>query len=188
VLQPSSVNLPAMAAGDVYFGELSLTNHGLVRADNLRQTLPRVDPYFRFEFLAPVPESLGAKQRVTLPYRVIALQSLEGSASSANASGGGCYNYNNGTTVESESQCANGDTSKGATSTNFFRFSNSSCPIPSGSSVPVPWTRPSCTAWCGDKCCGGGGPGGYGGPGGASLLPGGPRCVNIPRNGVEMCQ
>lgn len=187
VMQPSSVNLPAMAAGDVYYGELSLTNHGLVRADNLKQTMPKVDPYFRFEFLAPVPESLGAKQRVTLPYRVIALQSLEGAASNAISSGGGCYNYNNSTTVESESKCANGDVSKDATSTNFFRFSNSSCSSGGGGgSAQTPWSPPACTAWCGDKCCGGGGPGGIGS--GGSVLPGGPRCVNLHRGGVDVCR
>lgn len=186
VMQPSSVNLPKMAAGDVYFGELSLTNHGLVRADGLRQTLPRNDPYFRFEFLSPVPESLGAKERITLPYRVVALQSLETAASGANASGGGCYNYNNSTTVEYEFQCANGDVSGSTTSTNWFSFSNSTCSRPPGSHTPVPWTPPVCTAWCGDRCCGGGGsPGGYGGGGGSGVLPGGPRCVNIPRNGVD---
>lgn len=185
VLAPSSVNLPKMAAGDVYFGELSLTNHGLVRADKLQQTLPRSDPYFRFEFLTTVPSSLGPKERVTLPYRVIALQSLESASSSATASGGGCHNYNNSTTVESECECANGATSKGATSTNWFAFSNSTCPVPPGSSTPpVVWTPPACTAWCGNKCCAGGGPGGGGG-GGGGYLPGGPRCVAIPRNGVE---
>jgi hypothetical protein len=69
LLQPSSVNLPKMAAGDVYYGELVLQNMGLIRADNVRQTLPTSDPYFRFEFLTEVPKSLEAKQRVTIPYR-----------------------------------------------------------------------------------------------------------------------
>ncbi len=183
VMQPSSVNLPAMAAGDVYYGELSLTNHGLIRADGLKQTLPRSDGFFRFEFLSPVPSSLGAKERVTLPYRVVALQSLEDAANSATASGGGCHNYNNSTTVEYEFECANGAETSSATSTNWFSYSNSTCPAPPGSSTPAPWTRPGCLAWCGDKCCAGGGPGGSGGGGG--ILPGGPRCVNIPRNGVE---
>ena len=187
VMQPASVNLPKMAEGDVYFGELSLTNHGLLRADNLRQTLPRSDPYFRFEFLSPVPSSLGAKERVTLPYRVVALQSLEAAASGGEASGGGCYNYNNSTTVESECECANGALSKGATSTNWFAYSNSTCPAPTGGKpTPIPLIeaiRPHCSSWCGNSCCASGGNGGGGGVG--ALLPGGPRCVGIPRNGVE---
>lgn len=185
VMQPSSVNLPKMAAGDIYYGELSLTNHGLVRADNLRQTLPRSDAYFRFEFLNPVPQTLGAKERITLPYRAIALKSLEDATSGSNSSGGGCYNYNNSTTVQYGYKCANGDDSEGNTSTHWFAFSNGTCSAP-GTSTPVviPWTPPSCSAWCGDKCCPGGAPGGHGG-GGGGVLPGGPRCVNIPRNGVE---
>src|SRR6218665_956025 len=46
VLHPASVNLPRMAAGDVHYGELSLTNHGLVRADNIRARLPQSDAHF----------------------------------------------------------------------------------------------------------------------------------------------
>ena len=180
VMQPPSVNLPKMVTGDIYFGELSLTNHGLVRADNVKQTLPASDAFYRFEFLSPVPDTLGPKQRVTLPYRVIALTSLEQAAGSGNASGGGCYNYSAYTRVDYGFQCANGDQSSGATSTHWFAYSNSSCPGGGGGGGGGGgWTPPGCVAWCGDRCCSGGG---GGGGGGSTVLPGGPRCVNIPRN------
>ena len=35
-IEPSSVSLPAMQAGDVFNGEFTLTNYGLIRADDLK--------------------------------------------------------------------------------------------------------------------------------------------------------
>lgn len=78
VIQPTSINLPKMAAGEVFQGELVLTNYGLVRADSVHATLPTDDDYFKYEFLATPPASLEAKQRIRLPYRIIALRSLDG--------------------------------------------------------------------------------------------------------------
>ena len=97
VLEPSSINLPSMKAGDVYYGQLNLTNYGLVRADEVRQAKPKSDAFFRFEFLVDIPTSLEAKQRISIPYRVVALQSLD--QPSGTASGGGCYSYSNVTQV-----------------------------------------------------------------------------------------
>ncbi|WP_368563721.1 Ig-like domain-containing protein [Pseudoxanthomonas sp. UTMC 1351] len=74
VIQPTSINLPKMVPGEVYQGELIVTNYGLVRADGVLPELPTSDDYFKFEFLAQPPTSLEAKQRVRLPYRVIALR------------------------------------------------------------------------------------------------------------------
>lgn len=165
MMQPASVNLPKMAVGDVYYGELNLTNYGLVRADNVRQQLPKSDGYFRYEFLVEVPETLAAKQRVTIPYRVVALQSLEGAASSGTASGGGCYSYSAIYQVTCTYDCANGSRSNCGASTSWFAASNSSCPAGGGSSGGG----------------GGGWAGGGGGYGGGSssgeTLPGMPPCT-----------
>jgi large repetitive protein len=76
VLQPTSINLPKMAAGEVFQGELTLTNYGLIRADNVMAHPPEDDGYYKFEFLVQPPTTLEAKQRVRLPYRVIALRSF----------------------------------------------------------------------------------------------------------------
>ncbi|MCW0203598.1 MAG: Ig-like domain-containing protein [Rhodanobacter thiooxydans] len=78
VLQPTSINLPKMAAGEVFQGELTLTNYGLIRADNVMAHPPEADGYYKFEFLVQPPTTLEAKQRVRLPYRVIALRSYGG--------------------------------------------------------------------------------------------------------------
>ncbi|MFI3221707.1 MAG: Ig-like domain-containing protein [Methylococcaceae bacterium] len=136
VIQPASTNLPKMGIGDVFYGELTLTNYGLVRADHVLQQLPKSDGLFRYEFLVDVPSSLLAKQRLTIPYRVVALASLETSASSATATGGGCYSYSGITTVIYDYVCANGDKSSAAASSSWFSGSNSSCGSGSGSGTP----------------------------------------------------
>jgi hypothetical protein len=174
IMKPSSINLPKMNAGDVYYGELSLTNFGLIRADNVRQHLPRSDAFFRYEFLADVPASLEAKQHVTIPYRVVALASLEGGGT---ASGGGCYSYSNSLSVDFDFICKNGVKSSGSTGSSWFSYSSSSCGgggpgLPSGGS-------------------GGASPlvGGFGGPNGSTPIRlKGKKCVNIPKGGGSQCE
>ncbi|MDB5814604.1 MAG: Fibronectin type domain protein [Rhodocyclales bacterium] len=160
VLQPASINLPKMNAGEVYYGELTLTNYGLVRADHVAQSLPQNDANFRYEFLVDVPSSLDAKQRVTIPYRVIAVQSLEAASSSGTASGGGCYSYSKQMSVAYDSKCANGVVTPGGTSASWFSVSNSSCVTGGGTSS-------------------GGSSGGWSGPVG-SWLPGGGKSTPLP--------
>jgi hypothetical protein len=46
-------NLPA-GRYPVYYGELSLANYGLIRADNVRQKLPQSDAFFRYEFFIDI--------------------------------------------------------------------------------------------------------------------------------------
>jgi hypothetical protein len=174
VMQPASINLPKMAVGDVYYGELNLTNYGLVRADNVQQKLPVSDGMFRYEFLVDIPSTLEAKQRITIPYRVVALQSLEGAASTANASGGGCYSYSNTTNVTCSFRCANGATSTCGASTSWFSVSNSSCGG-GGGGVSVGGGG----GW-------GGAGGGYGGAStGTTIKLKGKKCVNIPKGGTQ---
>lgn len=139
VLEPPSTNLPKMSPGEVFYGNLSLTNYGLVRADNLRQTLPASDPYFRYEFLAEPPTTLEAKQRVVIPYRIVALQSPDEAASGPNSSGGGGACYASGYRVDYSFDCANGVTSGGSTSANWFYSGSgsSSCPGINPTGPPV---------------------------------------------------
>ena len=139
VIEPAGINLPKMAVGEVFYGELNLTNHGLVRADDVTQQLPTSDGVFRFEFLADVPQTLQAKQRVTIPYRVIALKDLEAEASTGTASGGGCYSYSYKLVAPYNYECANGVISSGSASTSWFTASASTCPTggTGGTSVPI---------------------------------------------------
>lgn len=173
VMQPTSVNLPKMNAGDVYYGELTLTNHGLVRADNVQQQLPRSDGFFRYEFLVDVPAALDAKQRVTIPYRVVALQPLDVAATSGTASGGGCYNYSNTYAVTCSYVCANGSISPCGAQTSWFTVSGTTC------------------TGTGSGGGGGGGGGGWGGGGwggGGTSTPikmKGKKCVYVPKGGTQ---
>lgn len=145
LLQPASINLPIMNVGDVYYGELFLTNYGLIRADNVKQQLPREDGMFRYEFLVDVPPVLEAKQRVTIPYRIVALQSLEGAASSGTASGGGCSPYVNGTGVACNFTCANGAQSGCGASAAWFSSGSGSCPGDGATGKGPPTEHPSST-------------------------------------------
>ena len=106
IVEPGSVSLPEMQAGDVLQGEFTIANQGLIRADKLQFSLPEDDAYFRYEFLVSVPEQLEARDSLSLPYRVTALQSLVPS-DDGDSSGGGDVRYNGCGRVEYEYTCAN---------------------------------------------------------------------------------
>ena len=89
VAEPAWVTLPKMQAGDVYTGEFSLTNYGLIRADKLTLKLPADDEFFHYDLMAGLPDHLNAKQRITVAYRVTCLQSPE--RSGEGTGGGDCY-------------------------------------------------------------------------------------------------
>jgi len=48
VAEPASITLPEMKAGDVYHGEFTLTNYGLIRAEHIAFSTPPEDPYFAY--------------------------------------------------------------------------------------------------------------------------------------------
>ncbi|MEW5801617.1 MAG: Ig-like domain-containing protein [bacterium] len=117
VAEPASVSLPDMKAGDVYYGEYTLTNYGLIRANNLQFIAPASDQLVRFELMGGLPTSLAAKERITVPYRVTCLQSFkpeaEASGGGGTGGGGGCHLKCVKTTYDYE--CSNGK--KGSSST-----------------------------------------------------------------------
>ncbi len=88
VMEPASVTLPEMAPGDLFYGELRLTNHGLIRADDLTFTLPGSDAYFRYEFLDVFPKSMESKESLLIPYRITALTPLNPDGSGGNFGSG----------------------------------------------------------------------------------------------------
>lgn len=173
VLQPASINLPKMNAGDVYYGELVLTNFGLVRADNVQQKLPKNDAYYRYEFLVDIPTTLESKQRITIPYRVIALQPLEVAANDGSASGGGCFNYSTTYSVTCQSTCANGAITSCGASTSWISVSNSTCPTNPQNPLNTLRVTPP------DR----GSEGGGGGP--STTLPSKGKCVFIAKGGRQ---
>ena len=85
IAEPVGIELPDMAVGDVLYGETTLTNHGLIRADDLTNEPPNV-PGHKFELLVEPPKKLEAKEQFTIPWRVTR---LEGDDHDGDASGAG---------------------------------------------------------------------------------------------------
>lgn len=77
LLEPTSINLPAMQQGEMITGELTLSNYGLVRADNLKYALPSSDANYKYEFFGDMPTQLDAKSRIRIPYRITAIQPVQ---------------------------------------------------------------------------------------------------------------
>ena len=90
VAKPASFSLPDMASGDVYNGEFTLSNYGLIQAEQLNFQLPKDDEYFAYELLDTLPDTLGAKERITVSFRVTCLKSF---TPDGDDSGGGCRSY-----------------------------------------------------------------------------------------------
>ena len=76
VAEPAAINVPQMKPGDVYQGEITFTNYGLMRAKNMYINATS-NEYYKIEILNAVPEYLEAKQRITVPYRITCLKSDE---------------------------------------------------------------------------------------------------------------
>ena len=78
LIEPLSINLPDLQVGEELTGEISITNYGFVRADDVVFTPPNSDQYYKLEIFGTVPPQLEAKTRISLPYKVTALQLLPG--------------------------------------------------------------------------------------------------------------
>ncbi len=78
VVEPASITLPVMRAGDVFNTEFDLVNYGLIRADDIKYYVPSNNPCYKYEMLEDLPNSIGAMDRFTVPYRVTRLCPLGG--------------------------------------------------------------------------------------------------------------
>ncbi len=120
IIEPLSVNLPKLLAGDVFYGEFSARNYGLIRADNVAFQMPPNDEFFDFEVMTGVPNHLDAKQQIRIPYRVVCKKPLGGVSSSlgsaalraqnlhALADGGECITYIVWNSYHYHYKCSNG--------------------------------------------------------------------------------
>ena len=80
LIEPTVVNLPDLQVGETFAGEMTITNYGLVRADNVVFTPPASDSYYQYQFMGKVPSSLEAHQRISLPYKVTNIAALPASS------------------------------------------------------------------------------------------------------------
>jgi len=173
LIEPLSINLPEMQLGEVITGEVTVTNYGLVRADNVVFTPPIGDAFYNIEFLGTVPNELAARQRLSLPYRITKLPgSLVAAAgdkagflhrlyddlAGAKTATGSCSVYRNNASIRYDYACAAGDRRGGACGLAFNRALGSTC-----SSATLPQVYGQCvgTVICHNA-------GGFGGGGGAS--------------------
>ena len=74
LMEPLSINVPHMQVGEALSGELTLTNYGLVRADEVVFRKPSPNEFFKVEFFGAVPTTLAPKQRIILPYKITQLK------------------------------------------------------------------------------------------------------------------
>ncbi|CAB5666194.1 Predicted outer membrane protein [Delftia tsuruhatensis] len=193
LLEPLSISLPELQVGEEFTGELTLTNYGLIQADKVVFTPPQSDEYYRYEFLADIPKTLAAKQRVVIPYRITAVklhprsmgfrqarsaemgavQSIVVNARNA----GSCSSYAQWATAECGWVCANGEEEMRTVSSTFGRLVGGSC---AGSGATPPWQPDTrCQVINGREYCGPGYPG-WGGAGGGAQgtpLPLAPECT-----------
>lgn len=173
VAEPAAIIVPELEAGEVFYGEISLTNHGLVRADNVNFMLPANSETLRYELLSEsLPNTLEAKQSAVIPYRITGLAAMtpDGSGSGGNA---GCYSSNQCLNISSSFQCANGDQSNANAQSCFVvpRVCDSSSGVSGGSgwvwhggwdwgsdpsewvgSEESPFPLPECRVDCPDGC------------------------------------
>ena len=74
ILDPPSAIIPDMEVGDVFRGEITLKNYGLIQAEDLDIEYPTQNAYYKYEFLGDVPETIKAREEVKIPYRIICLK------------------------------------------------------------------------------------------------------------------
>jgi large repetitive protein len=178
VMSPASINLPDMQVGETISGELTITNHGLIRADATQIELPASDEYFRYQFQGSIPSELQARQSVVLPYSVTALQALPNStqarselqdwlqnrAPQRRPDTNGCSSYQKQIRLNFSYACANGVVRPGSAQSAYYVTYGAGCGSPGTSLINVGG--------------GGGGGGGVGFPGGGGgYAPQAPQCA-----------
>jgi len=106
IVEPGLINLPEMGAGDVFNGELKITNKGKIRGDKFTFQMPASTAEYRFEALATLPDGIEAGQVVRVPYRItrVAVPAAEDGSATAN---GTCYRSHSGSAC-TEFKCVNG--------------------------------------------------------------------------------
>ncbi len=86
VCEPTSITLPAMEPGDVFNGEFTVKNYGLIQAEDAVLKVPGVTDDLKIEVMAELPSVIPAQGIVRMPYRVVRLASR----TDEGAGGGGC--------------------------------------------------------------------------------------------------
>ena len=88
VIEPSTITLPAMCAGQVYNGQMSVTNYGLIDAQNAQLVPPANDANYTYSFSSNFGTKIPAGKTVTIAYQITCVQSFAGDCPSSVAMSG----------------------------------------------------------------------------------------------------
>jgi len=71
ITEPPSITLPELLPGQVFNGEFTVKNYGLIAVDNIRLEYPLSFGAYDIEILtSAIPKTIKAMQRITVPYRI----------------------------------------------------------------------------------------------------------------------
>ena len=70
VIEPAGITVPELAPGQVFNGEFTVSNYGLIALNNVNVQFPTSFGEYNIELLATVPKTLNAMQKVTVPYKI----------------------------------------------------------------------------------------------------------------------
>lgn len=130
LIEPLSINLGNMRTGETKTGQLTISNYGLIQAKNIALTLPKSDNRFKYEFFGEVPNVLLPKEKKVISYRITALDPAATKHTAKDTqprSSNICNRYLTNYIEQHESECANGDISKGNSSGYFYHYFGSDC-------------------------------------------------------------
>ncbi len=70
VIEPGGLTVPELAPGQVFNGEFTVSNYGLIELNDVNINFPTSFGEYDIELLATLPKTLNAMQKVTVPYRI----------------------------------------------------------------------------------------------------------------------
>ncbi|MDH3973937.1 MAG: RHS domain-containing protein [Deltaproteobacteria bacterium] len=71
ITEPASLTLPELQPGEVFNGEYTVTNYGLIGVTEVNINFPRtIGGEYDIEILTTIPDSIDAMQKITIPYRI----------------------------------------------------------------------------------------------------------------------
>lgn len=135
VTEPPAITLPALEVGQVFNGEFTITNYGLVAADYSGISFPSSFDDYDMEVLATFPSKIGAGQKIVVPYRITRrIQTASTSISEEVPSyGGSCSGSQTITTSFTQIICPGALNERKVTRTSTHTITWNSCPAAAGS-------------------------------------------------------
>ncbi|MBI1921543.1 MAG: Ig-like domain-containing protein [Geobacter sp.] len=71
ITEPPNVTLPEMQPGQVFNGEFTITNYGLIEVFDVEINFPTSFEDYDIEIMtSAIPKTIGAMQKITIPYRI----------------------------------------------------------------------------------------------------------------------